>query len=146
MDADGPPVRRAGDAGWTRTAPRLGTQGITQEELVVLGWNCVDHIVARCPQCDAALAGSQVGGDSCPACSADVTQVLRLHILGCEEIESALREHINRGRAHIDGARAHIDASRALRARSDALRARSDAIAAESKALVARTRRTFGLG
>ena len=109
---------------------------ITKDERVVLNWHCLDHVVARCPQCHEDLTGAQIGAyfiapetDFCPACRADLTDALRLHILGCDAIMATLRER--------------AEESRKLRKRSEELKTRSEVLAAESDALVARVLGTF---
>lgn len=111
---------------------------VTKDERAVLNLHCQNHNVARCAHCHEDLTGSQLGADLiaarydfCPSCRADLTDALRLHILGCDAISATL---LNRAEA----GREQIETSRRLRKASEELKTRSEILAAESEALIVR--------
>jgi hypothetical protein len=72
---------------------------LIRSERTLLVTYCHDHAVAVCPRCGDALTWSRIGADIvmgtrdfCPACRADLTDVLRRHLATCTVLRVQARE------------------------------------------------------
>jgi hypothetical protein len=72
---------------------------LAPDEWIALVSHCLGHPVAVCPTCSASVQAFElgveiVGGrrDFCPRCRADLTAVLRRHLMDCPRIRGQERK------------------------------------------------------
>lgn len=115
-----------------------GVEGemLSDPECRVLTVHCFDHAVARCEDCRRDYKFTELGIEIrgrryyfCPSCRLDLVDQLRMHVLHCQGIASALEERIQR--------------SQQLMKETDRLRTAAAILAAESHALAERVLQTL---
>ena len=98
---------------------------LSDAERRVLAIYCFDHPAATCEDCRRSYKFSELGIDIigrryhfCPFCRLDMTDQLRLHVLGCKAIAVAVDERIERSRQLIKDSDRLTTASAILAAES----------------------------
>jgi hypothetical protein len=113
---------------------------LSLDERATLVIYCHDHAVAVCPACSAPLQASEIGNDLilglhdfCPRCRADLTAVLRKHLIDCTWMRVQARDVRRRAQEIQQQARETSKESQQLRDRADVLAREAEAAVQKSR-------------